>query len=103
MDLHVVVLAAGKGTRMKSAHPKVLHHVGGRPMIEGLLDGPREPGAAPAVVVVGHQADEVKRSLVSRSDLTFVVQEPQLGTADALVTAAPALAGKTGTLVLLSG
>src|SRR5262245_22060124 len=103
MDLHVVVLAAGKGTRMKSAHPKVLHRVGGRSMIERVLDRARELGAATTVVVVGHQADEVKRSLMSRSDLTFVVQEPQLGTADALLTAAPALAGKTGTLVLLSG
>ena len=103
MNLHVVVLAGGKGTRMKSAHPKVLHRVGGRPMIEHVLDRARELGATTTVVVVGHQANELKQALVTHRDLTFVVQEPQLGTAHALLTAEPALASKSGTLVLLSG
>jgi bifunctional UDP-N-acetylglucosamine pyrophosphorylase/glucosamine-1-phosphate N-acetyltransferase len=103
MDLHVVVLAAGKGTRMKSAHPKVLHPVGGRPMIERVLDRARELGATSTVIVVGHQADEVKQALLSRRDLTFVVQQPQLGTAHALLTAEPSLRSGRGTVVLLSG
>src|SRR5262245_41822654 len=103
MDLHVVILAAGKGTRMKSAYPKVLHRVGGRPMIEYVLDRARSLGAATTVIVVGHQAEELKRSLMSHGDLTFVVQEPQLGTAHALLTTEPALASARGTVVLLSG
>ena len=85
MDLHVVILAAGKGTRMKSAYPKVLHRVGGRPMIEHVLDRARDLRAATTVVVVGHRADELKQALLSHRDLTFVVQEPQLGTAHALL------------------
>jgi bifunctional UDP-N-acetylglucosamine pyrophosphorylase/glucosamine-1-phosphate N-acetyltransferase len=103
MDLHVVVLSAGKGTRMKSAHPKVLHRVGGRPMIEYVLDRARELGATSTVVVVGHQASELKQALASRSDLTFVVQEPQQGTAHALLTTEPSLRSACGTVVLLSG
>jgi bifunctional UDP-N-acetylglucosamine pyrophosphorylase / glucosamine-1-phosphate N-acetyltransferase len=103
MDLHVVVLAAGKGTRMRSAYPKVLHRVGGRPMIEHVLDRARDLGAASTVVVVGHLAGELKQALLSHRDLTFVVQEPQLGTAHALLMTEPSLAARTGTVVLLSG
>src|SRR6185436_5451130 len=103
MDLHVIVLAAGKGTRMKSAHPKVLHRVGGRPMIEHVLDRARELGAATKVLVIGHLAAELERALMSHPDLTFVVQEPQLGTAHALLAAEPALKSRTGNIVLLSG
>ena len=102
-DLHIVVLAAGKGTRMKSARPKVLHRVAGTPMIERVLDvaGSLEP--ASTTVVVGHQAETLKAALVKRPNLTFVVQEPQLGTAHALLTAESALRERAGTLVLLSG
>src|SRR5262245_13798756 len=103
MDLLVVVLAAGKGTRMKSAYPKLLHRVGGRPMIAHVLDRARELGATTTVVVLGHQASELKQALMSHRDLTFVVQEPQLGTAHALLTAEPPLKSRSGTLVLLSG
>jgi bifunctional UDP-N-acetylglucosamine pyrophosphorylase/glucosamine-1-phosphate N-acetyltransferase len=103
MDLHVVILAAGKGTRMKSAYPKVLHRVGGRPMIEHVLDRARDLRAASTVVIVGHRADELKQALQSHHDLTFVVQEPQLGTAHALLMAEASLASRAGTVVLLSG
>src|SRR5689334_8848412 len=103
MDLHVVVLAAGKGTRMNSASPKVLHRVGGRPMIEHVLDRARDLGATSTTVVIGHLASELKEALSSRQDLTFVVQEPQLGTAHALLTAEPSLASAKGTVILLSG
>src|SRR5262245_32477127 len=103
MDLHVVVLAAGKGTRMKSAYPKVLHRVGGRPMIEHVLDRARDLGATSTIVVVGHLADELKQALAPHRDLRFVVQEPQLGTAHALLMAEPSFASGAGTVVLLSG
>ena len=103
MDTHVVILAAGKGTRMKSARPKVLHRVAGRPLIERVLDCAEAVQPRTITVVLGHQADALRAALSERQGLTFVVQEPQLGTAHALMTAEPALAGQTGLLVLLSG
>jgi len=103
MNVHVVVLAAGKGTRMKSARSKVLHRVAGQPMIEHVLA--TAAGLAPksTTVVVGHQADALVAALMGFPGLTFVVQEPQLGTAHALLTTESALRGQTGTLILLSG
>src|SRR5690349_11739525 len=98
MDLHVVILAAGKGTRMKSAYPKVLHRVGGRPMIDHVLDRARDLGAASTTVVIGHLATELRDALSSRRDLTFVVQDPQLGTAHALLAAESPLASAKGTV-----
>jgi bifunctional UDP-N-acetylglucosamine pyrophosphorylase/glucosamine-1-phosphate N-acetyltransferase len=102
-DVHVVILAAGKGTRMKSALPKVLHRVAGLPMIEHVLTASQTLGPRSTAVVVGHQAEAVRAALANHTGLRFVVQEPQLGTAHALLTAEPALQGATGTLVLLSG
>jgi bifunctional UDP-N-acetylglucosamine pyrophosphorylase/glucosamine-1-phosphate N-acetyltransferase len=101
--LHVVILAAGKGTRMKSARPKVLHLVAGRPMIDYVLAAAASLAPAATIVVVGHERAVVERALTGRPGLAVVVQEPQLGTAHALLTAAPLLAGARGTLVLLSG
>jgi bifunctional UDP-N-acetylglucosamine pyrophosphorylase / glucosamine-1-phosphate N-acetyltransferase len=102
-DVHIVVLAAGKGTRMKSARPKVLHRVAGAPMIDRVLATAAALRPRTTVVVVGHQADVLTRSLETRTGLTFAVQEPQLGTAHALLMAEKALDSATGTLVLLSG
>ena len=103
MAVHIVVLAAGKGTRMKSDLPKVLHKVAGRPMIHYVLATADALGPASKTIVIGHQAELLRSSLPATNDLTFVVQEPQLGTAHALLQAEPALRGATGTLVLLSG
>ena len=103
MDVHVLILAAGKGTRMKSALPKVLHRVAGRPMIEYVLDAAKALGSKTSTVVIGHQAEMVKAALASHAGHTFVVQKPQLGTAHALLCAEPVLKAGRGTLVLLSG
>lgn len=103
MDTHVVILAAGKGTRMKSSRPKVLHRVAGVPMIEHVLTAATALGAQSTGVVVGHQGSDVQAALASHTGLTFVAQEPQFGTAHALLTAEPTLRGASGTLVLLSG
>jgi bifunctional UDP-N-acetylglucosamine pyrophosphorylase/glucosamine-1-phosphate N-acetyltransferase len=103
MDIHVVILAAGKGTRMKSARPKVLHRVAGLPMIDHVLACAAALHPRSTTVVVGHQADELTAALAGHPGLTFVVQEPQLGTAHALMTTEAALSGQTGLLVLLSG
>ncbi|MGE5359329.1 MAG: bifunctional UDP-N-acetylglucosamine diphosphorylase/glucosamine-1-phosphate N-acetyltransferase GlmU [Bacteroidales bacterium] len=102
-DIHIVVLAAGKGTRMKSARPKVLHQVAGAPMIEYVLDAARRLAPATTTIVVGHGADAVRAALAGRCDAQFVVQEPQLGTGHALQQTASLLSGRQGTLVLLSG
>jgi bifunctional UDP-N-acetylglucosamine pyrophosphorylase/glucosamine-1-phosphate N-acetyltransferase len=100
---HVVILAAGQGTRMKSRLPKVLHPIAGQPMVEHVLRTARTINPETVTLVVGHEAEAVRTRLASHSDLQFVVQQPQLGTAHALQQAEPALQGRTGTLVLLSG
>ncbi|MGH9256934.1 MAG: bifunctional UDP-N-acetylglucosamine diphosphorylase/glucosamine-1-phosphate N-acetyltransferase GlmU [Vicinamibacterales bacterium] len=102
-EAHVVILAAGQGTRMRSAVPKVLHPVAGRPMIEHVLKAAAAIAPATVTLIVGHQAEAVRERLKGRPGLNFVVQEPQLGTAHALQQAEPLLAGRSGTVVLLSG
>lgn len=102
-DVHIVVLAAGKGTRMKSSRPKVLHQVAGAAMIDYVLDAAAALSPRTITVVVGHQAGELKQALDGRPGLSFAVQEPQLGTAHALLTTEPLLASARGTLILLSG
>jgi bifunctional UDP-N-acetylglucosamine pyrophosphorylase/glucosamine-1-phosphate N-acetyltransferase len=102
-DIHVVVLAAGKGTRMKSQLPKVLHRISGLTIIERVLRTAAALQPASITMVVGHGADDVRQSLAKRRLLQFVTQEQQLGTGHALLQARAHLEGKTGTLVLLSG
>jgi len=102
-DIHVVVLAAGKGTRMKSQLPKVLHKIGGLTLIERVLRTASELFPASITMVIGHGGDEVRQSLAKRTSLQFVTQEQQLGTGHALLQTRALLEGKTGTVVLLSG
>jgi bifunctional UDP-N-acetylglucosamine pyrophosphorylase / glucosamine-1-phosphate N-acetyltransferase len=102
-DIHVVVLAAGKGTRMKSQVPKVLHTIGGLTIIERVIRTAAALQPASITLVIGHGGDEVRRSLAKRTALQFVTQEQQLGTGHALLQARPHLEGKSGTVVLLSG
>src|SRR5438105_10835256 len=85
--VHIVVLAAGKGTRMKSALPKVVHRIAGVPMIEYVIGTAARLSPRSTTVVVGYQADAVTEALARQTGLTFVVQEPQLGTAHALLAA----------------
>jgi len=80
-----VVLAAGKGTRMKSELPKVLVPVAGRPMIEYVLDTLAAAGIDDVVLVVGYRSDLVQASLANRTGLTFVEQTEQLGTGHAVM------------------
>jgi len=101
-DTHVVILAAGQGTRMKSSLPKVLHPVAGVPMVEHVLRVAGSVRPSTITLVVGHQAEAIRAALVGRQGLQFALQVPQLGTAHALQQAERLLAGRTGTLVLLS-
>jgi len=100
MALDVVIMAAGKGTRMKSRTPKVLHLLGGQTLIGHVIDIAASLGARNKVVVVGHGASEVQAALASAQGLSFALQEPQLGTGHALQTAAPYLSDEGLTLVL---
>ena len=90
--LGVIVLAAGKGTRMRSALPKVLHPIAGTPMVQYVIDAARALEPARIAVVVGHGAEEVCDALKA-PDLQFVDQPEQLGTADAVGRCREALAG----------
>ena len=86
-QLSLVILAAGKGTRMKSVLPKVLHVLAGRTLIDHVLHTADALKAAETVLVVGHGADEVEAALAHHPALKFVVQSPQLGTGHALLQA----------------
>jgi bifunctional UDP-N-acetylglucosamine pyrophosphorylase / glucosamine-1-phosphate N-acetyltransferase len=97
--LQAVVLAAGKGTRMKSDLPKVLHRIGGRTLLDHVLGAVRAAGVPRTVVVVGHEAALVEASCRA-PDVSFALQKPQLGTGHAVQVAVPGLVGDGWTLVL---
>ncbi len=101
-NLAAVILAAGQGTRMKSDLPKVLHAVGGKPMLSQVIQLARTMSARPIVPVIGHGAEMV-RDIITGDDLNFVLQEQQLGTGHALQCAEAAMAGFSGDLLLLCG
>jgi bifunctional UDP-N-acetylglucosamine pyrophosphorylase/glucosamine-1-phosphate N-acetyltransferase len=88
-NLEIIILAAGLGTRMKSATIKILHRAAGRPIIDYVLDLAGDLSPNPPVMVVGHQRDAVQEAVGSRA--RFAVQEPQNGTGHAVLQAAPAL------------
>src|SRR5579884_776286 len=98
----IAIMAAGKGTRLKSKHPKVLHEVGGKALLAHVIAAAR-PVAAPEdiYVIVGHEAEKVRQA-VAESGVQFVVQEPQRGTGHALMCAAPGLK-KYEDVIVLSG
>jgi bifunctional UDP-N-acetylglucosamine pyrophosphorylase / glucosamine-1-phosphate N-acetyltransferase len=99
MALDIVILAAGKGTRMKSALPKVLHRLAGRPLLLHVLDTCATLHAQRTVIVTGYAAAEVERCVGSR-DARCVRQEPQLGTGHAVQQATPLLDDEGTTLIL---
>ena len=106
--LDLIIMAAGKGTRMKSRTPKVLQKLAGRPLLQHVLDTAGQLQARSAVVITGHCADVVETAIqkanadASHMSLKFVRQEPQLGTGHAVQQAVPALAGD-GMAIVLSG
>jgi len=104
MDAPVaVILAAGKSTRMKSALPKVLHEVCGRPMIEYVIDAARQAGAARQVIIVGHEAEKVQSALAAHPDVEFALQAEQKGTGHAVMMARDLLSGHDGPVLVLTG
>ncbi|HEY6354189.1 MAG TPA: bifunctional UDP-N-acetylglucosamine diphosphorylase/glucosamine-1-phosphate N-acetyltransferase GlmU [Burkholderiaceae bacterium] len=101
MALDIVILAAGKGTRMKSALPKVLHRLAGRPLLLHVLDTCATLNADRTVIVTGYAAEQIERCVGSRV-VRCVRQEPQLGTGHAVQQAAPLL-DDDGTTLILNG
>ena len=100
--LAVIVMAAGKGTRMKSELPKVLHLLNGKPLLAYPLTLAKQINSSPIVVVVGYQADMVRQAFKDET-LTFALQEPQLGTGHAVMCALPGLDGFAGHVLILNG
>lgn len=98
-----IILAAGKSTRMKSALPKVLHEVCGRPMIEYVLDAARAAGVTRIVAVVGHRADLVQAELSRHADVEFALQSEQKGTGHAVMMCRDQLASHDGPVLVLAG
>jgi bifunctional UDP-N-acetylglucosamine pyrophosphorylase / glucosamine-1-phosphate N-acetyltransferase len=118
MPLDVVIMAAGKGTRMKSALPKVLHRLGGKPLLEHVIDTAAQLNARSAVVITGHESEVVKNAIFliaaqaintparakysTYSKINTVLQDPQLGTGHAVLQAVPVLPDD-GMVLVLSG
>ena len=98
-----VVLAAGKGTRMKSELPKVLVEVCGRPMVEYVLDALAEAGVDRTILVVGYREELVRSELADRPGVEFVTQEPQNGTGHAVMVCRDLLAEHDGPVVIVAG
>ncbi|KAA1036178.1 bifunctional UDP-N-acetylglucosamine diphosphorylase/glucosamine-1-phosphate N-acetyltransferase GlmU [Macrococcus equipercicus] len=101
MNRQAIILAAGKGTRMKSKMYKVLHPVCGKPMVKHVLDNIRGAGVSEVVTIVGHGAEQVQEVLAGESK--FSRQEEQLGTAHAVAMAQEHLGEHTGTTVVICG
>src|SRR6266705_6973685 len=98
----IAIMAAGKGTRLKSRHPKVLHEVGGKPILAHVIaTAAKVVPAKDIFVIIGHEADRV-RAAVAASGVRFVVQAEQRGTGHALMVAQEALA-PYDQVVVLSG
>jgi len=102
MEVAVIVLAAGKGKRMKSIIPKVVHPILGRPMISYVLDAVMKINPKKIALVVGHGAEKVKEAVADKQ-VEWVLQEEQLGTGHAASCARKALAGFKGNVLILNG
>ncbi|MBL8479705.1 MAG: bifunctional UDP-N-acetylglucosamine diphosphorylase/glucosamine-1-phosphate N-acetyltransferase GlmU [Sterolibacteriaceae bacterium] len=100
--MNVVILAAGKGKRMHSDLPKVLHPLAGKALLAHVIETSRQLGAARICVVYGHGGEQVRETL-DAPDLGWARQEPQLGTGHAVLQAMPALAGTTASTLVLYG
>ena len=102
MALHVVIMAAGKGTRMKSKTPKVLQRLGGCALLQHVLDASAGLQAERRIVITGHGADEVEAAMATQG-CDFVRQMPQLGTGHAIQQVVPLLPDDDSTVLILSG
>lgn len=98
--IKALILAAGKGTRMESELPKVVHRCMGEPMVHYVIEAARQAGADEVCVIVGYKADEVKAAI--KEDVSFVLQNEQLGTGHAVKCASDFI-GDDGDVIVLCG
>ena len=103
MSIETIILAAGKGTRMKSELPKVLHPVSGKMMIEHVLDVADAAGVDKHCVVAGFKKELVIESLSARTNISYAIQEQQNGTAHAVLCAKDEILDMDSTLLILCG
>lgn len=101
MNKYAIILAAGKGTRMKSELPKVLHPVCGTPMLQHIINKLKKIHVEEIIVVIGHHADKIRDEI--KDKVTFVEQTEQNGTAHAVLQALPHLQNKQGTTLVITG
>ena len=99
-QLHVVILAAGEGKRMKSSTAKVLQKIAGKPMLGHVIDTARQLGAAGVHVVYGHGGEQVRAAFADQPDLHWTEQEQRLGTGHAVQQAMPSVPVDARVLVL---
>ncbi|MGB3300215.1 MAG: bifunctional UDP-N-acetylglucosamine diphosphorylase/glucosamine-1-phosphate N-acetyltransferase GlmU [Phormidesmis sp.] len=102
-SLAIAILAAGKGTRMRSALPKVLHRLSGLTLVENVLASTALVNPTRKIAIVGYEAEQVKAALAEVPDIEFVEQTEQLGTGHAVQQVIPALEGFAGDLLVLNG
>ncbi len=103
MTKQAIVLAAGKGTRMKSDLPKVLFEACGRPMIAYVIDALERAGIERIVVVIGYRGELVREALADRDNVIFAEQTEQLGTGHAVMMCRDALKDQTGPVLIVTG
>ena len=102
MNLEVIVLAAGQGTRMRSKLPKVLHDLAGQPLLAHVLRAVRPLAPQRTHVVIGHAGDRVRAAFADARDLTWVTQAEQLGTGHAVAQALPGVAADATVLIVFA-
>jgi UDP-N-acetylglucosamine pyrophosphorylase len=102
MSLAIIIMAAGKGTRMKSDLPKVLHEANGKPLVAYVIEKSQALDPARIVLIVGHQAELVRQATAGYT-VDYALQEPQLGTGHAVMQAEAALKEFEGEIIILSG
>ncbi len=103
MSVTAIILAAGKGTRMKSDKPKVLHEVCGRPMLAYVFDACRNAGCDRLIGVIGHGSERVQDAFADATDIQWVEQTEQLGTGHAVMVAGELLEKISGPVLVLAG
>ena len=101
--LSVAILAAGKGTRMESSLPKVLHKISGKSLLQRVIDSCVELNPEQIFVITGHKSKEVQKSIANDKKINFVIQEPQSGTGHAIQVLCREVKKHEGKLLVLNG
>ena len=101
--LTVAILAAGKGTRMASSMPKVLHKLSGKTLLQRVIDSCNELKPNKIFIIVGHKSKEIEDSVIKNSNIQFIVQNPQKGTGHAVQVLTQQVKNNEGKLMVLNG